>query len=64
MRIFHKYLIKQKRLWNLDKQQGQSKFYKYFKILECNVILLKNIKLNISIKYYQEKCAIEISART
>ena len=61
MKIFHKYLIKQKRLWNLDKQQGQSKFYKYFKILECNVILLK---LNISIKYYQEKCAIEISART
>ena len=59
MRIFHKYLIKQKRLWNLDKQQGQSKFYKYFKILECNLL-----KLNISIKYYQEKCAIEISART
>ena len=59
MKIFHKYLIKQKRLWNLDKQQGQSKFYKYFKILECNLL-----KLNISIKYYQEKCAIEISART
>ena len=59
MKIFHKYLIKQKRLWNLDKQQGQSKFYKYFKILECNLL-----KLNISIKYFQEKCAIEISART
>ena len=59
MKIFHKYLIKQKTLWNLDKQQGQSKFYKYFKILECNLL-----KLNISIKYYQEKCAIEISART